>query len=139
MDLKRIARDTAKTLTSYLTYQAVRVVLDQLRETDPPKAFWLNRFSTQSRIQDGEAYLQALLRENQALAFRVMTVRAHLAEEIADFLPEMVRSDIGQANIEHRREYLERITQLSSANPSVNIEPANPEAAPESESDSEPS
>jgi hypothetical protein len=37
MDLKRVAKNTAKTLISYLTYQALRIVLDQLGETDPPR------------------------------------------------------------------------------------------------------
>lgn len=112
MDLRRIAKDTTKTLISYLTYQAVRTVLAQLSETDPPRAMWLQQFSGKERIQDGEAYLQALFQERQDLAFRILTVREHIAEEIADFLPEMLRSTIQQANTEQRRQQLERITQL---------------------------
>lgn len=115
MDLKRIAKDTVKVLVSYLTYQAVRVVVSQLGETNPPLSLWLNNFSTAGKIQDGEVYLSDLMRANQDLAFRVMTVRAHLAEEVADYLPEMVRTGIQQANMEHRRQYLERMTQLSAA------------------------
>ncbi|HEY9817728.1 MAG TPA: chaperonin family protein RbcX [Candidatus Obscuribacterales bacterium] len=115
MDLKRIAKDTVKVLVSYLTYQAVRVVVSQLGETNPPLSLWLNNFSTTGKIQDGEVYLSDLMRANQDLAFRVMTVRAHLAEEVADYLPEMVRTGIQQANMEHRRQYLERMTQLSAA------------------------
>ena len=113
MDLKQVAKDTCKTLISYLTYKAMRIVLDQLSETNPPLAYWLNNFSSRSKIQDGEAYLEALLREKQDLALRIMTVRQHLAEEITDFLPEMVRTGIQQSNIEHRRQHLERITQLT--------------------------
>jgi len=41
-------------------------------------------------VQDGEAYLQELP-ENQELAFRIMTVREHLATEVTDFPPEMTR------------------------------------------------
>ena len=78
MDLKQIAKDTAKVLVSYLTYQAVRVVVAQLRETNPVLAIWLNGFSSTGKIQDGEAYLQELLQENQELALRIMTVREHL-------------------------------------------------------------
>lgn len=115
MDLKRIAKDTVKVLVSYLTYQAVRVVVSQLGETNPPLSLWLNNFSTTGKIQDGEIYLSDLMQANQDLAFRVMTVRAHLAEEVADYLPEMVRTGIQQANMEHRRQYLERMTQLSAA------------------------
>jgi len=118
VNVKQIAKQTAKTLISYLTYQSVRTVIAQLSETDPPVAIWLNRFSSTGKLQDGEAYLQELLAERQDLAFRIMTVRAHLAEEIVDFLPEMARTGIQQANIEHRRQYLERVTQM----PDVKVE-----------------
>ncbi len=114
MDLKRIAKDTTKTLTSYLTYQAVRVVISQLDETEPKRAYWLHQFSAREKIQDGEAYLQALFQERQDLAFRILTVREHLANEIAEFLPEMLRSTVQQANMEQRRQQLERITQFNS-------------------------
>nr|AVY53728.1 chaperonin-like protein component RbcX [Oculatellaceae cyanobacterium HA4233-MV5] len=121
MDLKRIAKDTTKTLISYLTYQAVRVVFDQLNETDPKRAYWLNQFSTREKIQDGEAYLQALFQERQDLAFRILTVREHLANEIADFLPEMLRTTVQQVNMEQRRQQLERMTQVDD---SVTVQPA---------------
>ena len=41
-----------------------------------------------------------------------MTVREHLAQNVTEFLPEMVCTGIAQANMEHRRQHLERITQL---------------------------
>jgi len=113
VDSKQIAKNTVKTLISYLTYQAVRVVVSQLSETDPPVAIWLNSFSSTGKIQDGEAYLRELIAERQDLAFRIMTVRAYLAEEIVGFLPEMALTGIQQANMEHRRQYLERVTQLN--------------------------
>jgi len=114
MDLKRTAKDTAKVLISYLTFQAVKTVLNQLRETDVPRAYWLNAFSTKEALQDGEAYIEALLKERPDLAMRIMTVRQYIVEEIAEFLPEMVNSGIQQANMEHRRRHLEQITQMSS-------------------------
>ncbi|MGD1952608.1 MAG: chaperonin family protein RbcX [Leptolyngbyaceae cyanobacterium] len=114
MDLKRIAKDTAKTLTSYLTYQAVRIVMGQLRETNLPRSYWFNEFATRDKLQDGEAFIAALMQEQADLAMRVMTVRQHLAEEVTEFLPEMVLTGIQQANIEHRKRHLERITQMSS-------------------------
>lgn len=122
MDLKQIAKDTAKTLQSYLTYQAVRTVLAQISETNPPLALWLHRFSSTDKIQDGEVYIQNLLREKPELALRITIVREHLAQEVADFLPEMVRAGIQQANMEHRRQHLERITQLDLPSPSPNPE-----------------
>ncbi|PSB14656.1 chaperonin family protein RbcX [filamentous cyanobacterium CCP2] len=113
MDLRQIAKDTTKTLISYLTYQAVRTVIGQLRETDPPRSFWLHQFSSKESIQDGEAYVQALFKEQPDLAFRILTVREHLAQEIADYLPEMLRSTMQQVNTEQRRQQLERMTHLS--------------------------
>ncbi len=122
MDIKQIAKDTAKTLQSYLTYQAVRTVLAQISETNPQLAMWLHRFSSKDKIQDGEAYIESLFREQPDLALRIMTVREHLAQEVVDFLPEMLRAGIQQANMEHRRQHLERITQLDISNPSPNPE-----------------
>jgi len=117
MDLKRVAKDAAKTLSSYMTYQALRIVLEQLTETDPPQSFWLHAFSSKNSIQDGEAFLRALLLEKQELAFRIMTVRQHLADEVADYLPEMVRTGIQQSNMGHKRQHLERMTQLTLSEP----------------------
>ena len=115
MDIKKTAKDTAKVLTSYLTYQAVRTVMLQLRELDPPRGYWFNAFANNHDLQDGEAFITALLEENAELAIRVMTVRQHIADEIAEFLPEMLITGIQQANMNHRRTHLERITQISSS------------------------
>nr|ACN58420.1 RbcX [Planktothrix pseudagardhii HAB2310]ACN58422.1 RbcX [Planktothrix pseudagardhii HAB526]ACN58424.1 RbcX [Planktothrix pseudagardhii HAB366]ACN58426.1 RbcX [Planktothrix pseudagardhii HAB414] len=122
MDIKQVAKETSKVLASYLTYQAVRIITNQLRETNPGQAIWLSGFSSTGKIQDGEAYLQEMLQENQEMAFRIMTVRDHLVQEVADYLPEMVRDNIQKANIDYRRQYLERITQLSSIEPNLETE-----------------
>ncbi len=108
MDLKQIAKDTAKVMSSYLTYQAMRIVVSQLNETNPPLAYWLQSFSATANIQNGEAYIETLLQEKPDLAIRIMTVREHIAEEVTEFLPEMVLTGIMQANIDHRKQYLER-------------------------------
>jgi RbcX protein len=117
MDIKAVAKSSTAVLASYLTYQAVRIVLDQLTENNPPLAQWLNGFSGQSILQDGEAYLRSLMAVNQELALRIMTVREHLAEEVVDELPEMVRRRIAQQNMEHRRQQLEKLTQLTMSEP----------------------
>lgn len=117
MDIKAVAKDSTAMLASYLTYQAVRIVLAQLTENNPPQAQWLNGFSGQSILQDGEAYLRSLTAANQELALRIMTVREHLTEEVVDELPEMVRRRISQQNMEHRRQQLERLTQLTMSDP----------------------
>lgn len=116
MNIKQIAKDTAKMLQNYLTYQAVKTVLAQLSETNPPLALWLQYFSA-DKLQDGEPYIEELFREKPDLALRIMIVREHLAEEVAEYLPEMLRTGIMQANMEHRRQHLERITQLQTFDP----------------------
>jgi DNA-binding SARP family transcriptional activator len=120
---KKIANDTAKVLQSYLTYQAVRTIIDQLSETNPTQAIWLSQYSSNNKVQDGEAYLEGLMSEDKELVMRIMAVREHLAETILDFLPEMVKAGISQANTEHRRQLLERLTQ---SQPTAT---AHPEAA----------
>jgi hypothetical protein len=140
MDLKQSAKDTAKVLTSYLTFQAVKTVLNQLKETNPARAYWLNAFSTKEALQDGEAYLSALLAESPDLAIRVMTVRQHIAEGICEFLPEMVVTSIQQANMEHRRQHLERLTQLGDTDHAVDSDFAEDADVPqESMADTDPS
>jgi hypothetical protein len=130
MNIKQIAKDTAKMLSSYLTYQALRTVLAQLGETNPPLALWLQTFSA-DKVQDGEAYLEQLFQQKPDLALRIMIVREHIADEVTEFLPEMVRTSIQQANMEHRRQHLERITQLD-------VQPANPEPESEQQTTSDP-
>jgi GTPase Era involved in 16S rRNA processing len=117
MDVKQVAKDTTKVVSSYLTYQAMRIVLAQLSENNPPLALWLHAFSGQNTIQDGELYLQKLAAENQELALRMMTVREHLVEEIVDEIPEMVRHTIAVNNTQRRREQLEKLTQISIVEP----------------------
>jgi hypothetical protein len=113
MQPQQVARATAKVLQSYLTYQAVRTILNELTETNPPQAIWLSQYTSSHNIQDGEAYLDELMAEDKGLVLRILAVREHLAEQVLDFLPEMVRSGISQANTDHRRHLLERLTQSS--------------------------
>ncbi|OKH20615.1 RbcX chaperonin protein [Hydrococcus rivularis NIES-593] len=133
---KKIARDTAKVLQSYLTYQAVRTIIDQLSETNPTQAIWLSQYSSTNNIQDSEAYLEGLMAENKELVLRIMTVREHLAETVLDFLPEMVRTGISQANMERRRQLLERLTQTQSTISRPHSE--SPDSEPNESSDSQP-
>ncbi|MEM8605046.1 MAG: chaperonin family protein RbcX [Cyanobacteria bacterium P01_H01_bin.121] len=111
MDLRKIAKDSAQTLTNYLTFQAVKTVIEQLSETDPPVAIWLRQFSADFSFQkDSEFYIQQLLKNRQELGFRVMTVREHLADNIPEFLTEMVKSQVHTANLDQRRHLFERLT-----------------------------
>lgn len=111
MQTKQVAEATTKVLKSYLTYQAVRHIQSELAETNPPQAIWLGQYASTQNIQDGEAFIEGLLGINKELVLRILTVREYIADNVVDFLPEMVRTSIGQANIEHRRHLLERLTQ----------------------------
>lgn len=119
---KQVAQETAKVLQNYLTYQAVRTIINQLSETNPTQAIWLSHYSSTSKIQDGEAYLEGLMLEHKELVMRILIVRQHLAEEVLDFLPEMVRTGIEQSNLDRRRQILERLTQSQSSNSESNSE-----------------
>jgi hypothetical protein len=133
MEFKKIAKETAKTLRSYLTYQAVRLISQQLGETNPGQAIWLGEFSKVHSIQDSDNYLEAMMQENKEIVLRILTVRENLAEEVLEFLPEMVLTQIKQSNGEHRRSLLERLTQVDLAL----TDPAQLIVEPDSSEDSE--
>ena len=115
MSYKQVVKDTAKVLQSYLTYQAVRTIINQLRETNPGQSIWLSHYSDRQKVQDSDNYLNDLMKENKELVLRILTVRKDLAEQVLEFLPEMVASNISQSNMEHRRDLLELLTQTKSS------------------------
>ena len=116
MHPKEIAKDTAKVVQNYLTYQAVKLIVAQMAETNPGEAIWLRQYSSGGKLQDGEKYLEELMTELQGkpLVMRILTVRDDLARQVLEYLPEIVSTSITQANLEHRRRLLERLTQSAS-------------------------
>lgn len=117
MQPKKVAEASAKVLQSYLTYQAVCTILDELTETNLPQSLWLRNYTANHNIQNGEAFLEELMAENKEMVLRILIVREHLAEQVLEFLPEMVQTGISQANIEHRKHLLERLTQSTLDHP----------------------
>ena len=119
MQPKDIAKDTAKIVQNYLTYKAVMLVIDRLTEINPGEAIWLRQYSSGGKLRDAETYLEEIMSEprGKELALHIMTVRNDLAEQISEFLPELVTSKIKQDNLTHRRSLLERLTrsQLDAA------------------------
>ena len=111
-----IARDTTKVVQNYLTYQAVKIIIDQLTETNPGEAIWLRQYSSGGKLQDAEKYLDELMAEvnGKPLVMRVLTVRDDLAKQVMEHLPGMVCGSVQEANLTHRRRLLERLTQSSS-------------------------
>lgn len=129
MAYKQVVKDTAKVLQSYLTYQAVRIIVEQLSETNPRQAIWLSDYSDRKKVQDSDSYINDLMMENKELVLRILTVRQDLAEQVLEFLPEMVKTNIDQSNMEHRRHLLERLTQTQSSSlMSSSIDEANLES-----------
>jgi hypothetical protein len=116
MHPKEIAKDTAKVVQNYLTYQAVKLIVAQMAETNPGEAIWLRQYSSGGKLQDGEKYLEELMTQLQGkpLVMRILTVRDDLAQQVLEYLPEIVSTSITQANLEHRRRLLERLTQSAS-------------------------
>lgn len=116
MHPKEIAKDTAKVVQNYLTYQAVKLIIAQMAETNPGEAIWLRQYSSGGKLQDGEKYLEELMTQLQGkpLVMRILTVRDDLARQVLEYLPEIVSTSITQANLEHRRHLLERLTQSAS-------------------------
>lgn len=122
MNAKDLTRAAAQALQTYLTFQAVKVMLEQLEETNPSQAIWLRQYTLEHPIRDDAVFLGGLMQERKDLVFRILTVRSEIAEAILEFLPELVRSNIAQSNVELRRLMLERLTQTSE--PSSNSEGA---------------
>ncbi|MFS8897330.1 chaperonin family protein RbcX, partial [Synechococcus sp. R3-13] len=79
--------------------------------------------------------LRALLAERPELAYRIMTVREHIAAEVVDYLPEMAKAGIQQANMEHRRNHLERITSATGSLPVTHPEAGSPPQNPRLETE----
>lgn len=65
-------------LMNYFTYKAVRTVMTQLYEMNPPSYRWFYNFVAVNKPTDGKFFLRALVKERQELAERVMITRLHL-------------------------------------------------------------
>ncbi|MBF2057729.1 MAG: chaperonin family protein RbcX [Cyanobacterium sp. T60_A2020_053] len=115
MTYKQVVKDTARVVQNYLTYQAVKLIIEQLTETNPGLAIWLREFSARTPFQDSDNYINEMMKENKELVLRILTVRKEIAKKTLEFLPELVQTNIEQSNMEHRRYLLERLTQTNSS------------------------
>jgi RbcX protein len=113
MQPQDIAKETAKVIQNYLTFKAVQLVIAQLAETNPQESIWLRQYSSGGKLRDAEAYIQEIMSEPRGKELRIMTVRADIAEQTLEFLPEIVAVGIKESNLAHRRHLLERLTQTS--------------------------
>ncbi|KAK2992339.1 hypothetical protein RJ640_015427, partial [Escallonia rubra] len=75
---EEIFNDVKMQIRNYFTSKAVRTVLYQLHEMNPPQYMWFYNFVRSHEPEDGRLFLQALAKEKQELAERVMITRLHL-------------------------------------------------------------
>ncbi|KAK3008232.1 hypothetical protein RJ639_014838 [Escallonia herrerae] len=75
---EEIFNDVKMQIRNYFTSKAVRTVLYQLHEMNPPQYTWFYNFVRSHEPEDGRLFLQALAKEKQELAERVMITRLHL-------------------------------------------------------------
>ncbi|GAA0150847.1 hypothetical protein Leryth_009607 [Lithospermum erythrorhizon] len=70
--------DVKKQMLNYFTYKAVRTVLTQLYEMNPPDYRWFYEFIGSNKPNDGKYFIRKLAKEKHDLAERVMVTRLHL-------------------------------------------------------------
>jgi hypothetical protein len=70
--------DVKTQIVNYITYKAVRTVLNQLYEMNPTQYRWFYDFIVTNKPGDGKRFIRTLVKEKQDLAERVMVTRLHL-------------------------------------------------------------
>ncbi|KAF7816046.1 chaperonin-like RbcX protein 2, chloroplastic [Senna tora] len=99
--------DVKTQLLNYFTYKAVRTVLQQLYEMNPPQYRWLYNFVASNKPGDGKHFLRSLVKEQQGLAERVMVTRLHLyGKWIKKCNHAEIYQEISDENLELMRERL---------------------------------
>ncbi|KAE8682946.1 Chaperonin-like RbcX protein isoform 2 [Hibiscus syriacus] len=116
--------DVRTQLLNYFTYKAVRTVLTQLYEMNPPKYTWFYQYVASNEPRDGKLFLRMLGKENQELAERVMITRLHLyGKWIKKCDHAQIYNEISEENLELMRERLMETVVWPSddINPEKNI------------------
>ncbi|CAM8910458.1 unnamed protein product [Rhodiola kirilowii] len=99
--------DVKLQIRNYFTFKAVRTVLHQLYEMNPSEYTWFYNYIATNRPGEGKRFLQALAKERQGLAERVMVTRLHLyAKWIKICDHEKIYKEISDENLELMRERL---------------------------------
>ncbi|XP_054818463.1 chaperonin-like RbcX protein 2, chloroplastic [Prosopis cineraria] len=99
--------DVKMQLLNYFTYKAVRTVLHQLYEMNPPKYRWFYNFVVSNKPEDGKLFLRTLGKEHQELAERVMVTRLHLyGKWVKKCNHAEIYQEISDENLELMRERL---------------------------------
>lgn len=104
--------DVKNEIINVITYKAVRTVLQQLYEMNPPQYTWFYNFIVNHLPNTGKNFLQQLFKEKRELAERVMITRlslysiwmqkcdhAELYNRISDENVELMRERLAQTVI----------------------------------------
>ncbi|XVE60002.1 hypothetical protein DITRI_Ditri05aG0091700 [Diplodiscus trichospermus] len=99
--------DVKTQLLNYFTYKAVRTVLNQLYEMNPPQYTWFYQFVATNKPTDGKRFIRILGKETQELAERVMITRLHLyGKWVKKCDHAQIYKEISDENLELMRERL---------------------------------
>eukprot|EP00669_Euglena_mutabilis_P006130 TRINITY_DN1852_c0_g1_i1.p1 TRINITY_DN1852_c0_g1~~TRINITY_DN1852_c0_g1_i1.p1 ORF type:complete len:295 (+),score=54.38 TRINITY_DN1852_c0_g1_i1:27-887(+) len=126
--------DVERHLMNYLTYKSVRVVLNQLVETDlsPMKAdfMWLRQFCIENPPSDSENFLKKLSTARPQFADRLMVTRLDMFTQWSKWMDagDGIRQRITDSNLRVHRHQLNRAVTLEFKGKGVRVsEPAEKE------------
>ncbi|KAL2536780.1 Chaperonin-like RbcX protein [Forsythia ovata] len=99
--------DVKMEIINCFTFKAVRTVLEQLYEMNPPQYTWFNNFVADNVPNNGKRFLQTLAKERRELAERVMITRLSLyAKWIKKCDHAEIYKEISDENLKLMRERL---------------------------------
>ncbi|XP_059315269.1 chaperonin-like RbcX protein 2, chloroplastic [Lycium ferocissimum] len=99
--------DIKTQILNYFTYKAVRTVLNELNEMNPPQYQWFNDYVAANKPKDGKRFIRNLAKEKQELAEKVMVTRLSLyAKWIKKCDHDEIYNRISDQNVEVMRERL---------------------------------
>lgn len=116
--------DVEKHLLDYFTYKAVKTVLAQLSEMNPPEYAWFYNFVVNNKPQDSKLFIRILVKEKQELGERVMVTRLHLFNKwVKKYNHVQMHKAISDQNLELLRERLIQTVKLTSDGDNIDRPP----------------
>ena len=126
-DIDEDVRDVEMHLMNYLTYKSVRIVLEQLVETDmsPMKAdyMWLRQFCLDNSLTDAEAFLKKLATTRPQFAQRILETRLQVFKDWSkQFEQGKMEQRLKDSDLRVLKYQLNQNVRLSSDRPDDNIQ-----------------
>mmetsp|Transcript_12156 Transcript_12156/g.21097 ORF Transcript_12156/g.21097 Transcript_12156/m.21097 type:complete len:201 (-) Transcript_12156:163-765(-) len=102
-----VEKEAAKRVMAYINYISVRLTLDQLQET-----MWgyreFHNFCATHSLKDSRSFFAALLKENQEMGVRVMTLSDAIATDLRyKALPDLVMNELQDLKLHAYRQVLQ--------------------------------